>query len=99
MPNVDKNGEVWPDSDGESLNTSADLPMCPITEGMEPDSLSPATRSALTSGFQTDTPNEDMGPRGENADPTLTDPRGYPVSGFVRPEAWRRDTSINGDLE
>lgn len=98
MPNVNKDGQVWPATDSD-LNTSADLPTCAITEGMDVDSLSPATKAALTHGFQTDVPNEDEGPRGENANPTLTDPRGYPVSGFVRPEAWRKDTSVNGDLE
>jgi len=97
MP-IANNGQVWPATDLD-LNTSADLPDCPVAEGMYPDTLSPATKAALTAGHQTDVPNEDIGPRGEGHTPDAIDPRGYPVSGFVRPEAYRRDTSINGDLE
>jgi len=36
------------------LNTSPNLPECPPAEGMSPDTLSAATKAALTTGFQTD---------------------------------------------
>jgi hypothetical protein len=71
------------------LNTSESLPMADVKVGLGPDSLSPETSAALTRGFQTDVPNEDIGPRGEGATPSDTDPRGYPLSGFVRDEAIR----------
>jgi hypothetical protein len=36
------------------LNTSGSLPMAAVDVGLGPDSLSPATRAALTTGYQTD---------------------------------------------
>lgn len=105
MPNVDKNGEIWPDSDSDlNLNTSANLPECPITEGLDVNSLSPATTAALTHGFQTDIPNEDQGPRGEATDAnespeaTEADPRKYPgPDGFIRPESFRKESTFFPD--
>ncbi len=92
MPNVLPNG-VWPNTDLD-LNKSADLPECPVDYGMWPDSLSSATSAALTRGFQTDVSIPDEGPRGEGGTPTDIDPRGYPVSGFVRPEAFRKESFL-----
>jgi hypothetical protein len=93
MPSV-KNLGVWPNTDLD-LNTSAALPEGSRTPGMWPDTLSSATKSAVNGdGFQTDVPNENMGPRGEGRAPDETDPRGYPVSGFVRPEAYRTESFV-----
>jgi len=88
MPSIKDLG-VWPNTDLD-LNKSADLSDCPVDEGMWPDTLSSATKAALTSGFQTDVSIPDEGPRGEQGAPSDIDPRGYPVSGFVRPEAYRK---------
>ncbi len=84
-----KNLGVWPATDLD-LNTSAVLPEGDRMPGMWPDTLSPATKAAANGeGFQKDVPSEEMGVRGEGRAPSDTDPRGYPLSGFVRPEAFR----------
>lgn len=90
MP-IDKNGQVWPHTDLD-LNTSAALPSCPVDEGMYPNTLSPATKAALTKGFQTDTPQDSGGPCNSDGSPVTvtefsggeaTPTPGDPLTGFL----------------
>jgi len=93
MPNVEKNG-VWPNTDLD-LNTSGSLPEAPITVGMSPDSLSAATKAALTHGFQTDNDgsfvldDESNCAADVNSEVARSVPVGASVTALVRPEAYR----------
>lgn len=103
--NVPKDGQVWPNTDLD-LNKSGDLPMASIKTGLDAafDTLSPATTAALDRGYQTDVTND---PNDSNADgyvdnnsprkSSTNDPRGYPVSGFVRDTAYECDGDTSRD--
>jgi hypothetical protein len=55
----DANKEIL-DKSSIDLNTSPALPTCPPTVGLDVDSLSPATKAALTTGYQTDAGGHDQ---------------------------------------
>ena len=93
MSTIKEDGQIWPDTDLD-LNTSPSLPECPTSVGMDfPAELGGMLKSdafndekgyaQTASDVGTDRALEDYPVKS-----TEVDPRGYPVSGFVRPESF-----------
>ena len=78
MTNVDKNGEVWPDSDA---NVLSELPKGSSTTGVTSGSLGDCPMSALEVGFSKEpvAADEDLYPC---------------VNKFVRPESYRKESFL-----
>jgi hypothetical protein len=82
MANVEQLIGVKTDLD---LNKSGALPMAAVDVGLGPDSLSPATRAALTKGYQTDCDCS------SGYEEITQDPTGQVSGGFLgRPTGFQR---------